>query len=198
MIHPRIFRSVSSNTRLRPAVFLDRDGTITVNKGYITRPEQIELIDDAALAFRRFSKAGYACVLITNQSAVGREMISEWELDVIHDVLLETLGREGITLDAIYCCPEAPIGRDETIAYSRDRKPGAGMLLQASKDLRLDLSRSWMIGDRLSDVLAGKNAGCFGSIRVRTGHSHNCPEPEEDWFVVDTLLDATGIVLAST
>ncbi len=159
---------------LKPAVFLDRDGTITRLDGYLTSPNQLRLLPDVAASLAKFKQAGFLCILITNQSAVGRGMITVDELDAIHAELNRVLAAGSTQLDAVYSCHECPSLDDETIVEHPDRKPGPGMLLRAARDMGVDLSRSWMIGDRLSDVLAGVNAGCR-SIRVRTGHRYTCP-----------------------
>ena len=99
-------------------------------------------------------------VLVTNQSAIGRGMLTESRLDQIHAELNRQLGGGGVTIDGIYFCPDAPGGDDRTIVESSDRKPGPGMLLRAADDMGLDLGASWMVGDLISDVLAGLNAGC--------------------------------------
>ncbi len=156
------------------AVFLDRDGTITRLNGYLTSPEQIRLLPDAAASIRELKECGFQCVLVTNQSAVGRGLISADQLEEIHQELQRQLAVEGTEFDAIYSCHEVPVADDETVVEYPDRKPGPGMLLRAAQDLKLNLASSWMIGDRLSDVLAGVNAGCR-SIRVRSGHRYVCP-----------------------
>lgn len=156
------------------AVFLDRDGTITQLNVYLTLPEQFKLLPDAAASIRKLRECGFHCVLVTNQSAVGRGLISADQLEEIHQELQRQLAVEGTELDAIYSCHEVPFADDETIIENPDRKPGPGMLQRAAQDLKLKLTASWMIGDRLSDVLAGVNAGCR-SIRVRSGHRYVCP-----------------------
>lgn len=159
---------------LKPAIFLDRDGTITRLEGYLTSPSQLRLLPEAASSLTRLKQAGFLCILITNQSAVGRGMITVDELDGIHSELQRLLLAEGVQLDAIYSSFERPTLDDETIIEHQDRKPGPGMLFRAAYDLQIDLAASWMIGDRLSDVLAGVNAGCK-SVRVRTGYRYTCP-----------------------
>jgi D-glycero-D-manno-heptose 1,7-bisphosphate phosphatase len=158
----------------RPAVFLDRDGTVTQLDGYLTSPSQLHLLPDVSASLTRLKKAGFLCILVTNQSAVGRGMMTIDTLNVIHAELQRLLSADGISLDAIYSCYECPSIEDETIIEHPDRKPGPGMLLRAAAELNVELSGSWMIGDRLSDVLAGMNAGCR-SIRVRTGYRYSCP-----------------------
>ncbi len=156
------------------AVFLDRDGTITQLNGYLTSPEQVLLLPEAAASIRKLRECGFQCVLVTNQSAVGRGLISADQLQEIHQELQRQLAVEGAELDAIYSCHLVPSAEDETIVEHPDRKPGPEMLFRAAQDLKLNLAASWIIGDRLSDVLAGVNAGCR-SIRVRTGHRYVCP-----------------------
>lgn len=154
----------------RPAVFLDRDGTLIEERCYLTRPEQVRLLPGAAKAVRRLRGAGLACVVVTNQSAIGRGLMTEDDLGRVHVELLRQLGATGTWLDGLYHCPLAPRGSDKTLIEHPDRKPGPGMLLRAAAELRLDLARSWIVGDSLSDLLAGRNAGCRGAILVRTGH----------------------------
>src|SRR5207248_1764148 len=112
-------------------------------------------------------QAGFACVVATNQSAVGKGMITLAELGHIHVEMLRQLRDEGAMLDGLYSCPFSP---NHTQKDHPDRKPAPGMLLRAARELGLDLANSWMVGDRESDVLAGRNAGCRESILVRTGY----------------------------
>jgi D-glycero-D-manno-heptose 1,7-bisphosphate phosphatase len=151
----------------RPAVFLDRDGTLIEERSYITRPDQVRLLSGAAAAVRQLRQAGFACVVVTNQSAVGKGMISLAELGHIHVEMLRQLHEEKADLDGLYSCPFSPTDK---ASDHPDRKPAPGMLLRAARELGLDLAKSWMVGDRESDVLAGRNAGCRESILVRTGY----------------------------
>ncbi len=154
----------------RPAAFLDRDGTIIEHVHYLTDPRDVRLLPGAAGAIRRLREAGYACVVVTNQSAIGRGMLTEaGAVQLIHDEMNRQLAAEGVAVDAIEFCPDLPSGSDRTAVESLDRKPGPGMLFRAAEELGLDLDASWMVGDLVSDVLAGINAGCRGSILVRTG-----------------------------
>ncbi len=184
---------------LKPAVFLDRDGTITRLDGYLISPNQVRLLPDAAASLAKLKQTGFLCILVTNQSAVGRGMITTDELDTIHAELNRLLAAAGAQLDAIYSCHECPSLDDETIVEQPDRKPGPGMLLRAARDLGVDLSQSWMIGDRLSDVLAGVNAGCR-SIRVRTGHRYTCPIRSIDceYACKYSIKEAAEFILAET
>jgi len=181
------------------AVFLDRDGTIIRLNGYLTSPEQVCLLPDAAASIRKLRERGFQCVLVTNQSAVGRGLISADQLEEIHQELQRQLAVEGAKMDAIYSCHEVPIADDETVVEHPDRKPGPGMLLRAAQDLKLNLAASWMIGDRLSDVLAGVNAGCR-SIRVRTGYRYMCPIRSIDYEYVSkySIKEAVEFILAES
>jgi D,D-heptose 1,7-bisphosphate phosphatase len=154
----------------RPAVFLDRDGTLIEHVPYLSDPAMVSLLPGAAEALKRLRCAGFARVLVTNQSAIGRGMLAVNRLDQIHTELNRQLALQGATIDGIYYCPDAPKNDDRTVVENPDRKPGPGMLLRAAADLNLDLGASWMVGDLISDVLAGLNAGCK-SILVQSGQT---------------------------
>lgn len=145
------------------AVFLDRDGTIIEDIGYIGDPDAVRLIPDAAEAIRRISQAGYLVVIVSNQSGVARGLFDEAALSGVHARVEALLRAEGAGLDGAYYCPYLDSRETKVEAYRRDselRKPNPGMLRQAARDLNIDLSRSWMIGDSPSDVEAGRRAGC--------------------------------------
>ncbi len=146
----------------RPAVFLDRDGTLNEERGYVTNPDHLLLLPGAADAVRLLREAGFACVVVTNQSAIGRGLMTEADLHLIHEQLHRQLHAEAAKLDGVYFCAALP-GDDP------ERKPAPGMLLRAARELELDLPRSWMVGDTASDIRAGQNAGCR-CILVRSGH----------------------------
>jgi D-glycero-D-manno-heptose 1,7-bisphosphate phosphatase len=153
----------------RPAVFLDRDGTVIEAVHYLRDPAAVRLLPGAGVALARLRAAGFACVLITNQSAIGRGLLTVEGLYQVHAELCRQLGAHGAELDGFYFCPSVPLSDDRTVIDDPDRKPSPGMILRAASDLDLDLDRSWMIGDMVSDVLAGRNAGCRGLIFVASG-----------------------------
>jgi D,D-heptose 1,7-bisphosphate phosphatase len=159
----------SGHSGRRPAVFLDRDGTLIEHVHYLSDPADVRLLPGAAEALRRLRQAGFACVVISNQSAVGRGMITDERVEEIHDELRRQLADQDTGLDGIYYCPVVPGIEDRTVVEHADRKPGPGLLIRAAEELSLDLGSSWMVGDLISDVLAGDNAGCRGSILVGTG-----------------------------
>jgi D,D-heptose 1,7-bisphosphate phosphatase len=184
----------------RPAVFLDRDGTIIEHVHYLSDPADVRLVPGASEALRRLRAAGYACVVVTNQSAIGRGTLTRDRLDLIHAEMNRQLAAEGVAVDAIYYCPEAPSGDDRTVIDHPDRKPAPGMLLRAARELGLNLGSSWMVGDMISDILAGINAGCRGNILVRTGKRSKDQEAAAAVadFVAADILAATEYLLENT
>ena len=149
----------------RPAVFLDRDGTILREFDYLADPDGVELIAGAAEAIRALSEAGFAVVCVTNQSGVARGLLDLGTLARIHERMGALLAEHGARLDAIESCPHHP---DHDGVDSPRRKPRPGMLLDAARALDLDPVRSWTVGDAERDVRAGELAGGRG-ILVATG-----------------------------
>lgn len=147
------------------AVFLDRDGTINKYKGYITSPNQLELINGVADAIRKINNSGYLAIVVTNQPSIAMGRMSFAVLDEIHSKLDTLLGDSGAYTDALYFCPHHPdSGFDGEITELKKvcdcRKPSDGMLRKAAEDFNIDLSQSFMVGDSDRDILAGINAGC--------------------------------------
>ncbi len=177
--------------RTRPAVFLDRDGTINVEVNYLRRLEEIQLLPGVGHAMEHLRAAGYPLVVITNQSAVARGMITEADLADIHRELQRQLHDAGTEVDGIYYCPHHP--EHGSPPYRRDcacRKPNPGLLKRAALDLGLDLERSYMVGDNLSDLQSGWNAGCR-VVLVRTGYgAGTCREADgETRDRIDCIAD---------
>lgn len=153
------------------AIFLDRDGTINEYKGFLTRPEDFEILSGVTDAIRKINKSGYLCVVVSNQPVIARGDCSFDDLKAIHDKMETLLGKEGAFVDAIYYCPHHPDKgfEGERIEYKIDcdcRKPKSGLFLQAAKDWNIDLSASYMIGDSERDVKAGNTAGCKQSFLI--------------------------------
>lgn len=153
------------------AIFLDRDGTINKMVGFVTKPEQFELIEGAAEAIKAINKSGYLAIVVTNQPVIARGDCTFEELQNIHDKMETELGKAGAFVDAIYVCPHHTDKgfegeRPEYKCNCDCRKPKSGLLLQAAKDFNIDLSESYMIGDSYRDVEAGENAGVKKSIMV--------------------------------
>lgn len=146
-----------------PALFLDRDGTINIDRVYINDARLVELIPLAGEAIARAQEKGFKIVVVTNQSGVGRGIIERNALDRIHARLDELLDQKGAKIDSYKMCIHHPSENCEC------RKPKPFLVHQAVKELDIDLSRSYFIGDKMSDVEAGKNAGCRASILLLTG-----------------------------
>jgi D-glycero-D-manno-heptose 1,7-bisphosphate phosphatase len=182
---------------MRSAVFLDRDGTLIEEKCYISRPDQVQLLPGAAQGLTMLRSAGFACVVVTNQSGIGRGMFTEADMRAVHDEMYRQLRQAGTELDGVYHCPIAPRVSDQTVIDHPERKPGPGMLLRAAQELDLDLSSSWMVGDKTCDVLAGRNAGCRGGILLRSGHDilASLAHLGDNDVVLDDLLAAAHWIL---
>lgn len=147
----------------KPAVFLDRDGTLIDDIGYIDSPGKVRLLPGAAEAVRAFNRAGHLVVVVSNQSGVARGLLDEGTMNDIQSQVQTLLARQNARIDAAYLCPFLD-GPEATVeAYRREsplRKPAPGMLFQAANEHNIDLIHSWMIGDSLRDVQAGQAAGC--------------------------------------
>src|SRR6185437_2743573 len=139
---------------LKRALFLDRDGTIIADRGYMRDPSQVELLPGAVDALRSLAAEGWVLVVISNQSGVGRGLIGVAEMDAVQDRFLAAMHDARVPIAGSYLCTHHP---DENCAC---RKPSTLFLQEAARAFELDLAQSWMIGDRESDVLCGKNAGC--------------------------------------
>jgi D-glycero-D-manno-heptose 1,7-bisphosphate phosphatase len=174
------------------AAFLDRDGTIIDLVHHLTDPGDVRLIDGAGAAIRRLRAAGWKVIVITNQSVIGRGKLTEDGLAKVHAVMDAQLAEHETQTDGLYFCPLAPTQKDQRVIEDAMRKPGPGMLLQAARDHDIDLSRSWMVGDSLSDVLAGRNAGCK-SLVVRTGYGNKVTTDFD--AEAPTLAEAANIIL---
>lgn len=163
------------------AIFLDRDGTINKMVGFVTKPEQFELIEGAAEAIKAINKSGYLAIVVTNQPVIARGDCTFEELQTIHDKMETELGKVGAFVDAIYVCPHHTDKgfegeRPEYKCNCDCRKPKPGLLFQASKDFNIDLSESYMIGDSHRDVEAGENAGVKISIKVEENKTNGLLE----------------------
>jgi histidinol-phosphate phosphatase family protein len=146
-----------------PAIFLDRDGTIIVEKNYPSHPYQVALLDGAAAGLRAMALHGYPLVVVSNQSGIGRGYFSADQADTVERRVSDLLAREGVAITGWYRCPHAP---EEACDC---RKPSPGMVLAAARDLDLDPARSFVIGDKQSDIELAAAVGAVG-ILVTTGH----------------------------
>ena len=168
----------------RRAVFLDRDGVLSVEGGeYVTRPELLRLLPGAGEAVARLNAAGYQVFVFTNQAGVGRGCMTPQALDAVHARLKHEIARSGGSLEAIYACPHTPENGCEC------RKPRPGMLLQAAHEHAVDLTQSYAVGDTPRDIMAGQAAGCH-TLLVLSGHTHaydaaDFPDPQPDGVFPD-------------
>lgn len=175
----------------RPAVFLDRDGTLIVERGYLADPEGVELLPGAAAALRRLATAGYRLVVVTNQSGIARGLYTLAEFHAVQRRVEERFAAEGVRFDGVYFCPHHP---DVTGACAC-RKPGPELYLRAARELGIDLARSVYVGDKLSDVLPALELGGAG-ILVRTGYGaeHAADAPPEIAVADDLAAAAVAAI----
>jgi D-glycero-D-manno-heptose 1,7-bisphosphate phosphatase len=151
-----------------PTAFLDRDGVLNVDHGYVHQPAQLEWVDGAAEAVRLLNETGYRVVVVTNQSGIARGLYDEKALEHFHAHMQERLAEKGARIDRFYFCPHHPQGSVAAFAIVCEcRKPKAGMLEQAARDFAIDRSRSFLIGDTDADMAA---AEAFGIPGIRFDH----------------------------
>jgi D-glycero-D-manno-heptose 1,7-bisphosphate phosphatase len=186
----------------RPAVFIDRDGTLTEEVGYVNHPGRLKLLPRSAEAIRRLNAAGVAAVVVTNQAGIARGYFSERVLQQVNDSLAAQLARAGARLDGLYVCTHHPTeGQPPYRTCCECRKPKPGLLLRAAGDLGLDLRRSTMVGDKPSDLVPGRQVGA-AAVLVLTGYGRGEWEYQRERFEVEPdhvagdLLDAVEWALA--
>lgn len=149
---------------MQPAVFFDRDGTLIKSVHYINDPDRVELFAGVAQMLIDLHQAGYLCIVVTNQAGIAKGLIDEQQLQAVQGRIDELLQQADAKLDGWYFCAQPRTSDDDEAIDHPDRKPGPGMLLQAAKDFDISMEQSWMVGDRLSDALAGRNAGCKATV----------------------------------
>lgn len=174
------------------AVFIDRDGVINQDLGkYVTKPEEFFLLDGVLEALKKLNKSGYKMIIITNQGGIGKGLYSEKDVEEIHKKMYGLLGIEGIKIDGIYYCPHHPKESCDC------RKPRLGMVIKAIKEHNIDPKKSFFIGDKTSDVKAGKDAGCR-TFLVKTGYAgHDKIYDVKPDFVVSDILEAVNTILSN-
>jgi D-glycero-D-manno-heptose 1,7-bisphosphate phosphatase len=185
---------VSEQSPLRPAVFLDRDGTIAEEVGYLNHASRFRMFPFAPTAIRRLNEAALPVIVVTNQSGVGRGYFPDSLVNTVNELMTQQLAKLGAAIDAIYYCPH--ISAEDCSC----RKPRTGMLDRAALEHALDLQRSFVVGDRYGDVELARNAGAR-SVLVRTGygegelawHAAKWPVPPD--FVAQDLTQAADWIL---
>ena len=177
---------------LRPAVFLDRDGTLMEEVHYCADPALVRLFPGTGSALRELSARGYLCVIITNQSGIGRGLLTEEQYHAVQAELLRQL--EADVISASYFCPDAPP------TPSPRRKPEPGMVLEAARDLGIDLAKSWFVGDKAADIECGTRAGTR-TILVQTGYgTQTAAEPCQPApnFIAKDVVAAVALILQNS
>lgn len=173
------------------AAFIDRDGVINEERGYVHHIEDFVLIPGVVEGLTLLRSAGYLLIIVTNQAGIARGYYDQVAMEHLHDYLRRLLSERGVTLDAIYFCPHHPQGSVSGLGIECNcRKPAPGMLLQAMQDFDLDLAASVLIGDKRSDVQAGKRSGVGRTVIVESGHQVGLAERAEADFVAVNLLAA--------
>jgi len=160
--------SQRSQIGLSPAIFLDRDGTLNVDKGYICDAQDVELFPDATRVVQDFRRLGFRIIIITNQSAIARGLLTIAQFEHVSEAFWRLLQLGNASYDGFYFCPHSP----EDFPPCECRKPEPGLVFQAALDLSVDLSSSYFIGDTIADVEAGHRAGCK-AILVLTGKEYS-------------------------
>lgn len=178
----------------KPAVFLDRDGVLSEEKGYVTKLEDLEIFPFAGSAVKNIHEAGFYAFVITNQSAVARGMLKVHELEKMNQYLIEKTG-----VDQVYYCPHYPGGVVKEYAfYCECRKPKTGMVQKACQEYDIDLGKSYFIGDRESDIMTGKAAG-IKTVLVETGYdtSHLKDQDKAD-YIYKNIYEFSNILRNKT
>ncbi|MFZ4835671.1 D-glycero-beta-D-manno-heptose 1,7-bisphosphate 7-phosphatase [Rouxiella sp. Mn2063] len=176
-------------TQSVPAIFLDRDGTINVDHGYVHEIDDFQFIDGVIEALIKLKEMGFALVLVTNQSGIARGKFTEEQFFTLTEWMDWSLADRGVDLDGIYFCPHHP---EASVAEYKQvcdcRKPEAGMFLTAKEELNIDMAASYMVGDKIEDLQAAVAAGVGTKILVRSGK----PVTKEGEALADAVLDSVA------
>lgn len=175
---------------LVPAIFLDRDGTINIDHGYVHEIDQFQFIDGVIDACYRLKQMGFALVVVTNQAGIARGKFTEEQFLQLTEWMDWSMLDRGVELDGIYYCPHHPqYGKVEYRQSCNCRKPHPGMLLLARQELNIDMAISYMVGDKIEDIYAGKSAGVGTNVLVRSGKPiTSAAEAAADW-IFDSLAE---------
>ncbi len=177
----------------KKACFLDRDGVINEEVNYLYEPEKVAIIPGVSEAIKILKRHGFLIIVVTNQAGVARGYYKEKDIHAVHTRIEQILDADGAGVDAFYYCPHHP----EFDAECECRKPSPGMLLKAAGQYDIDLSQSFMVGDRIKDIEAARNAGCAAAYLVKTGHGSKEIENNDvsGISVAEDLLDAVKIFM---
>jgi D-glycero-D-manno-heptose 1,7-bisphosphate phosphatase len=180
------------------AAFIDRDGVINEERGYVYRVQDFNLLPGVVDGLSMLQDAGYILIIITNQSGIARGYYSMDDLDVLHNHLIKLLKERGVVIYAIYFCPHHPLGNIKGLNINCDcRKPSPGMILKAANEFNINLNESILIGDKITDIQAGIRAGVGRNIIVESGHKIDFATRLEADIIARDLHGAAKIITKS-
>ncbi|MFY8326379.1 D-glycero-beta-D-manno-heptose 1,7-bisphosphate 7-phosphatase [Pseudoalteromonas sp. ZZD1] len=181
---------------LNKALFLDRDGVVNVDHGYVYEPEKFEFVDGVFSACKAFVDAGYKLIIVTNQSGIGRGYYTEADFHALSNWVVAQFAEHNITVNGIYFCPHHPKkALPEYLKECQCRKPAPGMLLQGIDEHHIDATRSIMVGDKLSDMQAASNANIATKVLVRSGQAFDASAIAAADHTCDSLADLPALLL---
>lgn len=184
----------------KPVVFLDRDGTINIESGYIRNLDDFKLMPGAAFAIKQLNNLDITTIVVTNQSGPARGYYDEAWVGKLHEKMVDLLAQEGARVDGIYYCPHLPDGVVSEYSFACDcRKPAPGLIRKAEEDFPLDLARAYMVGDKATDVELAQNVGCQ-SVLLRSGYGEMVLNGAYQWkvkpdHVAEDLYDAVNWII---
>lgn len=181
---------------MNKAIFLDRDGTINIDHGYVHQIDDFEFIEGSINALKKLKEMGYLLVLVTNQSGIARGYFTEAQFLRLTEWMDWSLAEQGVDFDGIYYCPHHPDGKGEFKEDCSCRKPKPGMLLDAMKALNIDPQQSIMVGDKIEDIKAGINAKVKINVLVRTGKPVTKEGERLANAVLDSIVDLPDVIKA--
>ena len=181
---------------MNKAIFLDRDGTINIDHGYVHQIDDFEFIEGSINALKKLKEMGYLLVLVTNQSGIARGYFTEAQFLRLTEWMDWSLAEQGVDFDGIYYCPHHPDGKGEFKEDCPCRKPKPGMLLDAMKALNIDPQQSIMVGDKIEDIKAGINAKVKINVLVRTGKPVTKEGERLANAVLDSIVDLPDVIKA--
>ncbi|WP_439258147.1 D-glycero-beta-D-manno-heptose 1,7-bisphosphate 7-phosphatase [Lonepinella sp. BR2271] len=179
---------------MNKAIFLDRDGTLNIDHGYVHQIDDFQFIEGSIEALKALKAMGYLLVVVTNQSGIARGYFSEDQFLQLTEWMDWSLADRGVDLDGIYYCPHHPEGEGEFRQDCDCRKPKSGMLQQAIKELKIDPRRSFMVGDKIEDLQAGLGANVAYNVLVRTGKAITAQGETLADYVIDSVADLPQLI----
>ncbi len=190
----RYFTSINQDSEESRAVFLDRDGTINEEKNYLYRFNDWEWINGAIESIRILNRNNFLVIIVSNQAGISRGFYEVEDVDFLHNQVLKDLENHNAHIDAIYFCPHHP---EFDFKRCDCRKPGNAMILDAAKKFNINLSKSWIIGDKISDCVAGIKSGT-SCILVKTGHGKSeALKLNQEFYVEESIKEAVSLIIST-